>query len=174
MDEKRRAIEDVIQSREDLKPMAEIDADEIQFVIVTLGDQLYAFFGSSVTSIAKVRDIVPIPGTPDHVLGVMYHQGRVESVIDVKRILHLDDTPITGKSRVALATSGELQCGLLVDTVEDVVELPARGVYAPLDTIDPALREFVTGETDYRERNVVILDLVRMFARVLEQDDGAP
>ena len=37
--------------------------------------------------------------------------------------------------------------------------------------MEPAKMEFVTGEIEYRERNVVILDLARIFERVLEQED---
>ena len=172
MENKREAVEEIIGSREALKLGVELEEENIQFVIVTLADELYGFFGHSITSIAMVRDITPIPGTPDYVLGVMYHQGRVESIIDLKKILGLADTAVTRKSRVALAVTDEAQTGILVDAVEDVVDLPARGIFAPLHTMEAARKEYVAGETEYRGRNVVILDLARIFGRVLEPGNG--
>ena len=172
MENKREAVEEIIGSREALKLGVELEEENIQFVIVTLADELYGFFGHSITSIAMVRDITPIPGTPDYVLGVMYHQGRVESIIDLKKILGLADTALTRKSRVALAVTDEAQTGILVDAVEDVVDLPARGIFAPLHTMEAARKEYVAGETEYRGRNVVILDLARIFGRVLEPGNG--
>ena len=173
MKNKREEVEEIIGTREELKLGVEVEEENIQFVIVTLADELYAFFGHSITSIAMVRDITPIPGTADYVLGVMYHQGRVESIVDIKQILGLAGTAVTRKSRVALAGTDEAQTGILVDTVEDVVDLPARGIFAPLHTMEAAKREYVAGETEYQERNVVILDLARIFGRVLEPGNGA-
>ena len=172
MDEKRQAIETIIQGRQAALPGTG-EGERIQFVIVTLAGQRCAFFGTAVIAIAKVRDIVPIPGTRDYMLGVMYYRGRVESVIDIKKIMGLEDTAIGRQSRVVIAVSNGVYCGVLVDAVEDVVDLPSDGIYAPLQTLGPAAREFVAGETDYREDSVVILDLAKMFARVLEQGDGA-
>jgi purine-binding chemotaxis protein CheW len=173
MDERHEALQQAVQGRAQESAGADVADKEIQFVVVALAEQLYAFFGTSVTSIAKVRDIVPIPGTPPHLLGVMYHQGRVESVIDIKAILGLEAAPTTRKSRVVLADCGGLQCGILVDSVEDVTDLPAREIYAPLQTLDPALKELVTGETSYGGRNVVILDLVRLFSRFTGKGAGS-
>lgn len=177
MDGKRQAIEAIIEGRQEALPVAAREDEGIQFVIVTLAGQLYAFFGTAVIAIAKVRDIVPIPGTRDYVLGVMYYQGRVESVIDIRKIMGLEEAAtgraIDRKSRVVMAVSGGVHCGVLVEAVEDVVELPSSGIYAPLETIGPAVKEFVAGETDYRERSVVILDLAKIFARVMEQGNDA-
>ena len=172
MDGKRESIEKIIEEREELELGVAFEEESIQFVIVTLASQWYAFLGSAITSIATVQTITPVPGTPDHVLGVMYYQGRVESVLDIKGILDIQDTPINRKSRVVIAVSGEVRSGILVDTVEDVVDLPERRILAPLHTMEPEKKEFVTGEIEYRGENVVTLDLTRIFERVLEQDDG--
>jgi len=172
MDGKREAIEKTIEKREGLELGVELEEKNVQLVIVTLAEQWYAFFGAAITSIAAVEAITPIPGTPDYVLGVMYYQGQVESVLDIKGIMGIRDSAITPKSRVAMALSGQMQSGILVDTVEDVVDLPERRIFAPLHTMEPAKKEFVTGEIEYRERSVVILDLARIFERVLERGDG--
>jgi len=172
MDGKREPTEKTVEKREELELGVAFEEESVQFVIVTLAGQWCAFFGSAITSIATVQAITPVPGTPDCVLGVMYYQGRVESVLDIKGILGIQDSPITGKSRVAIALSGEIQSGILVDTVEDVVDLPERMIFAPLHTMASAKKEFVTGEIEYRERNVAILDLAGIFERVLAQENG--
>ena len=175
MDENRQAIEASIEGRQRDAPETTGEDEQVQLVIVTLAGRLYAFYGTAVIAIAKVRDIVPIPGTPDYIPGVMYHQGRVESVIDIGRIMGLAEATraLDRKSRVVIAVSGEVYSGVLVDAVEDVVDLPRSGIYAPLETIAPEIREFVAGETQYQERSTVVLDLAKVFDRVLERGDGA-
>ena len=170
MDEKRRSIEKIIGEREGLELGVELKEESVQFVVVTLADQWYAFWGNVVASIATVQTITPIPGTPDFMLGVMYYQGRVESVMDIKKVLGLEDTTITKKSRVVIASSGEVQSGIQVDSVEDVVELPTREIFEPLHTMEAGKKEHVTGEIDFRGQNVVILDLARVFERLLEHE----
>ena len=172
MNDRRKAIEKILEEREELGLGVELEEESVQFVIVTLAGQLYAFYGSVVEAIAMLQTITPIPGTPEYMLGVMYYQGQVESIMDIKGILGLEGTEITRKSRAVIAASGEVHSGILVDSVEDVVELPERGILAPLHTMEAAKKEYVAGEIDYRGKNVVILDLARIFARVLEQVDG--
>ncbi len=174
MDEKRRKIEEVIGDREGLELGVEVEEERLQFVIATLSGDLYAFSGRDVASIGKVRAITPIPGTGDHMLGVMYYQGQVESVLDLGPMLGLPATSVTRKSRVVFAAAGNSRTGILVDAVEDVVDLPASGIFAPLHTMEPQKREYVTGETEYRGTSVVILDVGRIFARLLEQGHGEP
>ena len=172
MDEKRQALEQIIEDRKELTLGEELEEQYTQFVMVTLAGGSYAFLGSEVTAIAKVETITPIPGTPGYMLGVMYYQGQIESVMDVKRILGLEDTAITGRSRVIMATAAEVQSGILVDAVQDVVDLPQRGILPTLHTVEAAKREFVAGEMKYRDENVVILDLSKVFERVLGQGNG--
>ena len=172
MDDKRKALEQIIEGRKELALGEELEEQHTQFVIVTLAGQSYAFLGTEVTSIAKVETITPIPGTPGFMLGVMYYQGQIESVMDVKRILGLEDTAITRRSRVIMAAAAQVQSGILVDAVQDVVDLPQRGILPTLQTVEPAKREFVAGEMKYREENVVILDLAKVFERVLGQGNG--
>lgn len=172
MDDRRRSIEKIIEEREGLELGVELKEESVQFVVVTLAGQWYAFWGNIITSIAMVQTITPVPGTPDFMLGVMYYQGRVESVMDIKKVLELEDTAITGKSRIAIASLGEVQSGILVDSVEDVVDLPTRGIFEPLHTMEATKKEYVTGEVDFRGQNIVILDLARVFERVLERESG--
>ena len=172
MDEKRRELEQIIEDRKELSLGEEVEEQYTQFVIVTLAGHSYAFLGTEVTSIAKVETITPIPGTAEFMLGVMYYQGQIESVMDVKKILGLADTAITRRSRVIMATAAQVQSGILVDAVQDVVDLPQRGVLPTLQTVEASKREFVAGEMKHGEENVVILDLARVFERVLGQGNG--
>ena len=95
MDDKRRSIEKAIEEREGLELEVELKEESVQFVVVTLAGQWYAFWGDVVESIAMVQTITPVPGASDFMLGVMYYQGRVESVMDIKKVLGLEETAIT-------------------------------------------------------------------------------
>ena len=170
MDEKLKAIQERIRKRKDQERVIEIEEESRQVVVVTLSDQLYAFHGTSVMAIAFAEEITPIPGTPDHILGVVYFKGAVESVLDIKRVLDLGDTEAKKESRIIIAEAMGLRSGILVNTVEDVFDLPTSGILPPLTTMDQIKGEYVIGEADYKGRNMVILNLDRIFQRVLAEE----
>ncbi len=169
MDETRKAIEKRIKKRKDQEKVIEIEEESVQMVVVSLSDQLYAFHGTSVKAVAVAEEITPIPGTPDHILGVVYFQGAVESVLDIKVVLELGNTETTAGSRIIVAEAMGLRSGILVDTVEDVLDLPKSGLLPPLTTMDQIKGDYVSGEADYQGRNMVILDLARIFQGVLAE-----
>ena len=128
---------------------------------------MYAFHGSSIKTIAVAEEITPIPGTPNYILGVVYLQGAVESVLDLKRILEIGDTEVTKDSRILIAEATDLRSGMLVDSVEDVIDFPEAEILPPVTAMDRIRGEYVLGEADYGDRSMVILNLDRMFQRVL-------
>jgi len=167
MEDTRKAIQKRIRERMNQEKIIEIEEEGIQMVVVSLSDQLYAFLGSSVKAIAAAEEITPVPGTPDHILGVVYFQGSIESVLDLKRVLDLENTKTTNDSRIIVVEAMGVKSGILVDTVEDVFDLPKAGILPPLTTMDQIKREYVSGEADYKGRNMVVLDLARIFQGVL-------
>lgn len=170
MDETRRAIEERIRERREQERIIEIEEESIQMVVVSLSNQVYAFPGNRIKAIAVAEEVTPIPGTPEHILGVVYFQGTVESVLDIKRILDLGDTEMTVDSRIVIAEAVDLRSGILVDTVEDVMDLPRSAMLPPLTGMDQVKGDYVSGEADYKGRNMVILDLARIFQRVLAEE----
>ncbi len=70
-----------------------------------------------------------IPQSPPHVLGVLNLRGAVVPVIDLRRLFGLEAaavSPTTVIIVLSLATAtGKRECGVVVDSVADVVDLAA-------------------------------------------------
>jgi purine-binding chemotaxis protein CheW len=97
-----------------------------QFVLFQLGEERYGL------PIAAVEEVVRHPGTltriphaPDFVEGVMNLRGKVVPVIDQRRRFAAGGRPAARGRRIVVVTIEGLRAGFAVDSVSEVVGLPA-------------------------------------------------
>ena len=91
-------------------------------------------------------------------------RGDIESVLDLRAVLGL---PV-GEERermILLACGGSIRSGVLIDTVEDVADVPRSAILSTPTTLGGDVRDYVAGQLVFGGRNVVLLDLGRIFAR---------
>lgn len=145
---------------------AVVEEDRSKFVIFTLREALFALDGAHVKEILQAMEIFPVPGAPQVVPGVINNRGDIEAVINLHVVLGLPESERSACNRIVMTEKAGVRSGMLVDSVVDVVDLPPSSIKPPLATLDHATREVVAGETDYRGRSVVLLDVGRIFDTV--------
>ncbi|MBF0564802.1 MAG: purine-binding chemotaxis protein CheW [Nitrospirae bacterium] len=155
-----------IKSRQERTRIVDVDEEQVKMVFFTVGGTLFAFYGSDVKEILPVEKIYYVPGCPAVILGVINVRGDVESVIGLHGLLGLPEKAQTKNSRIALAQKNGIRSGILLDSVEDVDDIPVRSIAPPISTLDKNTKEFVAGETTYKNRNVTILDVGKLFSRI--------
>ncbi len=145
-----------------------VDVEEatVKLVIFSLLSDYYAFYGSDVKEILPLLDTYYVPGSPHFIVGVVNVRGDIESVISINTFLGLKDGSKTPQGRIILASGEGIRSGILVDSIVDVVDVPVSGISPPLPTLDKTGKELVAGEIHYRDRNVTLLDLARIFRKI--------
>ncbi|TAN40366.1 MAG: chemotaxis protein CheW [Nitrospirae bacterium] len=173
MDDRRRndLIIEELRRRKRKEATVDVEAESLKIVIFRLGDGLYAFPGADVKEILPFTDMSPVPGAPDFIPGVINNRGDIESVISLNKYLGLPDSNRTAASRIAMASKAGVRSGVLVDAVVDVADVPLDSIKPPLSTLDPAIKELVTGEMMYNGRTVVMLDIGRLFEKLVVHDE---
>lgn len=151
--------------------LVDVEAEHMKIVIVTLGSGLYAFPGADIKEILPSLDISPVPGAPGFIPGIINNRGDIESVISLNKFLGLSDRARTAASRIVMASKAGVRSGILVDAVLDVVDVPLNMIRPPLSTLDHAIKELVAGEMIYGGRTVVMLDIGRLFHKLVIQDE---
>lgn len=146
--------------------------DAVQLVVFLIQGGDYAFFGESILEIVPVQTITFVPGMPACVPGVTHIRGSIESVLDMRHVLGLPPAPLTSSSRIVLGQAGDVRSGVLVDSVEDVLDVPNRTIHEPKDAPhEENDRVRVMGETDYYEHRLIILDIEHLFEMILTHAD---
>lgn len=142
-----------------------VEEKTIKLVLFLLGGSLYAFEGDCVKEILPVGEISFVPGALHYIPGIINIRGDIESVLDLGLFLGLEVRMVSLKSRIILARSRQgIRTGILVDSVEDVLDVAEAQILETLPTLGTQIREYVRGETCYQGKNVTILDLDKMLA----------
>jgi len=163
---KSKLILDELKRRRTREKIVDVDEETIKVVIFSLLDETYAFNGPEVKEILPLLPVYYVPGSPDFIPGVINIRGDIESVININRFLGLPDSKPSPKSRIALVDKNGVRSGIILDSVEEVIDIPASLVKPPLSTLNKAVRDYVAGEFMYQDRNVTILDIGKIFGRL--------
>ncbi|HAM52743.1 MAG TPA: chemotaxis protein CheW [Nitrospiraceae bacterium] len=159
-------ILDELRRRKTSKKIVEVEEDTVKVVIFSLSDELYAIKGPEVKELLSLVPIHCVPGSPDFIPGVINIRGDIESVIKINKFLGLPDSETSTKSRIAISETDGIRSGIILDSVEDVMDIPASSVNPPLSTLGKEAKEYVSGEFLYGDRSVTILDIGKIFGRL--------
>jgi purine-binding chemotaxis protein CheW len=95
-----------------------------EYLAFVLAGETYAVRIAQLAEILRPPPITEVPRAPTTVLGVISVRGKLVTVLDLRRRLHLAEAPIDRRSRILLVESGAgEQLGLLVDEVQQVWRL---------------------------------------------------
>ena len=135
-------------------------AGQVVVIPFRLGEEWYAALIESVLEVLKPPPVTIVPNVSDVVLGVVNIRGNITSVVDLKRLLGIPETPITAETRVIVIRASGRTTGLLTDCVGSVMGVPKSSVQEPLTTIPEARGRYVKGEIALDDgRLLAVLDL---------------
>ena len=137
--------------------------DTLSLLTFCLGKEWYGVPLSQLREITKLPTITPVPGTPDYILGVAHHSGEILSVIDIKPLIGLDKTTFTEKSRLLIPRTDDEPVGLVIETVQDIVEIMHEKIEPYFLQSEGKQKGYVTGQIQIGEVLLGILDLEKLL-----------
>ncbi|MET0290962.1 MAG: chemotaxis protein CheW [Steroidobacteraceae bacterium] len=142
-----------------------------QVLSFRLGEEIY---GVDILAVKEIRGWTPvtrIPQSSDHVLGVLNLRGAIVPIMDLRRLFSLvkaEFTPTTVVIVMSLATeTGVRECGLVVDAVHDVLDVPVDAVRPPPSLNGATATPFVTGLVQIEDHMLILLDAAELLGREL-------
>lgn len=147
-------------AEEELTATGEPKIDEgIQVVAFKLLDEEYGVNIFNVQEIRNLADITRVPFAQSFIKGVINLRGSVLPVIDLKRILGLAPMPYTENTRIVTVMIGDLQIGMLVDAVTEVLTLQTKLVDPKKTASEKDISKFLSGIGNIDGRLVIMLNL---------------
>lgn len=109
----------------------EADSDELQLVSFTVASQEYAIDIGSVQEIVQVpENIVHVPNSPPHVLGLMTLRERLLPLVALRSLFGLPTTEMDERSRIVVVSLGAAAVGVVTDSVSEVLRVAKAEVDA--------------------------------------------
>jgi purine-binding chemotaxis protein CheW len=90
---------------------------------------------SKVATVADWRQPTPLPHAPPAVMGIVSLQGRMLTVLDLRRLTGGESTDNTTPQHV-IALRGDEQLALAVDTIEGSLESPSHSNGSQVEIIN--------------------------------------
>ena len=100
-----------------------------------VGSLLFGVDESKVATVADWRQPTPLPHAPPAVIGIVSLQGRMLTVLDLRKLIgavSTDNTP----PQLVIALRGDEQLALAVDTVEGRIESPGDTNGSPVEVLN--------------------------------------
>ena len=133
--------------------------ESLQVVAFKLRNEEYGVSILNVQEIRNLTDITRVPFAQDFIKGVINLRGSVLPVIDLKQRLGLEETPYTDDTRIVTVTIDDLDVGMLVDAVTEVLTLTAKPIDAKKAVNGKELTKFLSGIGNIDGRLIIMLNL---------------
>lgn len=144
--------------------MTESVQQEVKKVIVfELSNKEYAIEIDVVQGIERVMAITRVPRTPSYVKGVINLRGVVTPVIDLRERFELEKKELGDDTRVIIVSLESYDVGLIVDTANDIVDIPVQSIEAQPEVVGSVASDFIAGIAKVDQRLLVMLELSRVL-----------
>ncbi len=163
-----KILEDLKKNQEGNK-IVEVEEKKVKLVIFTLMDSYFAFYGDDVKEILPILNIYFVPGSPDYILGIVNVRGDIQSVLDINIVMGLGKHDFDNDSRIIIAEKKNIRSGIQVDSVVDVLDLAESSIRDTISTLNDNVSFFVAGEISYKDRNVTLLDVGKLFEKITQE-----
>lgn len=132
------------------KPINDTITDEIeetngQYVTFFLNDETFAFAMDEVKEIVRVPSSVDVPLTPNSLLGLANLRGTVLPVLDLRKLLNMEERDFTDATRVIIADCTGCAVGLVVDRVSRVISVDQESIEDAQSVKSSIQAEMLTG-----------------------------
>ncbi len=146
----------------------EIQLEIESFLTFKLEEETFAVNVEKVIEIQELRQITKVPKTPAYMRGVVNLRGSVLPVIDTRIKFGLSQIEETVNTCI-LVLKIELEndtilLGLLVDSVQEVLELPSSQINPPPSIGSRYKSEFITGMGKINDNFIMLLDIDKIFS----------
>ena len=159
-----RVLESIRQTQRS-KEVVDVEMELIKVVVFVSGGTRYGFYGSDIREILPACAISWVPGLPPYLPGLINIRGDIESVIDLCQFLG-SEAADSDNRLIAMAVKGNFRSGILIDSIDDVMDIPLHAIQPPLGTLTGVARDLVAGEIEHQGGLITLLDTEKLAARV--------
>lgn len=133
------------------------------YLTFRLGDEEYGVAIRHVTEIIAIQRITEVPDMPPFVKGVINLRGYVIPVIDMRLRFQLPANAYNERTCVVVVHLNEIMVGLVVDTVEDVLNIPEEQVSLPSEMLRGVSSPYIQGMGKVGETVIILLDVEKLL-----------
>lgn len=141
-----------------------LDAELIQLVTFSIGEEEFGVDILKVQEIIRTMEITKVPRAPIFVEGVINLRGKVIPIIDLRSKFGLQAREHDQHTRIIVIEITDMIVGFVVDSVSEVLRIPASTVEPPPPVVSGLESEYISGVGKLEDRLLILLDLNRLLS----------
>jgi len=135
------------------------DNPDIQLACFSLGENLFGVDIMRVREIILPQKLSALPGASQMLEGVINLRGELIPVMNMRKRFAMPEADVGIPGRLLIVSLARLTLALAVDTVMEVLTVPAEEIKPPFDTADGIGMEYLLGACLSDDRVIMILDI---------------
>jgi len=146
--------------------IAEVDAS--QYLTFFLQEEMFGLNIQPIKEICEYGQITAVPMVPSYVRGVINLRGNVVPVIDLPVRFGWESSPVNKRSCIVIIeidnNGGSMEVGIVIDSVSEVLDIPAANIGAPPSFGAKVRTDFISGMGKIEEEFVVLLNADKVLS----------
>jgi len=127
-------------------------------------EEIYGIELKKIKEIIRYQELTIVPETPDFILGVLSLRGIAVPIIDLRKLLNLQEREVDEYSVIiVMEISGRL-IGLLVDSVSDMISIEDKEIKPPMKFSSKKSRQFVGGMVEKDNKFIMLFAVDKLFS----------
>jgi len=152
---------------QNVNTVAEGDMSD-RYLTFYLGETVYGLELFRVVDILTIPPITPVPGIPSYIKGVTNLRGKIVPVIDVRTKFNQMEVEYTDKTCIIVVVIHDMQVGLIVDSVSDVVTVGPNELTNPPEFGVNESNKYLSTIAHTGGRIILNIDCEKFFANDLD------
>ena len=140
------------------------DDELLQLVTFSIGEEEFGVDILKVQEIIRTMEITKVPRAQDFVEGVINLRGKVIPIIDLRRRFGLSSKKHDKHTRIIVIEINNMIVGFVVDSVSEVLRIPAGTVEPPPPVVAGVESEYISGVGKLHDRLLILLDLDKLLS----------
>jgi len=145
-----------------------VQKEEEQYLTFLLGGEMFAIDILGIREIIEYGSLTSVPMMPEFIRGVINLRGAVVPVVDLSARFGRSASAVTRRTCIVIIETdndGEKQeIGVVVDSVSEVLEIPAANIEPPPNFGARIRADFISGMGKVKDKFVIILDANKVLS----------
>lgn len=139
------------------------DTQANKYLFFKIGKESYGIGIRSVIEIIELQNISEVPDMPSYVKGVINLRGRVIPIVDLRLRFDMEEREYDSRTCIIVTEVDRILVGCLVDTVEEVMEIPEKNIEPPprFKTVS-GRDQYISGMGKVGDAIKILLDVERI------------
>ena len=147
-----------------MEQMQRKDDELLQLVTFSIGEEEFGVDILKVQEIIRTMEITKVPRAQDFVEGVINLRGKVIPIIDLRRRFGFTSKEHDKHTRIIVIEINNMIVGFVVDSVSEVLRIPAATVEPPPPVVAGVESEYISGVGKLQDRLLILLDLDKLLS----------